>query len=351
MESLEPTTSKDSAQQPSHSEPTTTDPIQQSGPLKGSKSAGLSQRQGSRTSPKMFHSLFPLKQRWHKIAVGVVCLGLIILFLASRASPAPSSRQMTPGTKSFFITNRPTILFAHSIGNVHITSGADGQVVIKEERNGYTDAIQTHYTQTGDIVAITADIQSDIASDTWVDFDVSVPNQVGLSAALQNGGTLDADNLSGQITLSNTNGSISATNLTGPLTLKTTSGSIMLNHISGQLALTTQNGTIMTTDTWIQGHSTVQAATGTINFHGTLERKASALFKDSNGDVGITLPRNTAFQLNAKTSTGPITDTFPNTSVFHQATGNEARGNVGTPPLAHLTIQTTSGSITLQQGS
>ncbi|HEY7347154.1 MAG TPA: DUF4097 family beta strand repeat-containing protein [Ktedonobacterales bacterium] len=256
---------------------------------------------------------------------------------------------------SFPINSQPELVFAHSIGNVHITRGTDGQVTIKEKKNGFPDAIQIHYKQSGDKITITSDIQSDLFEDTWVDFDVSVPSQTGVHASLANGGTLEADGLSGQIALSNTNGSIWATHLNGALALKSASGSLNANHVNGQMTLSTQNGTITTSDAHLRGHSTVQAASGTINFHGSLDPKGSYLFAGGNGAVGLTLPRGAAFHVDARTTSGAIETNFPGIAIHHQnrggaASSSFASGSVGAPPLAKLTIQTSSGPIHLFQG-
>jgi hypothetical protein len=274
----------------------------------------------------------------------------VLLFERKPAAAPPAPRQTAPGVWSFAVASQPTLVFRHSIGNVHIVSGAAGQVTITEDRNGYTDAIQIHYAQQGDAITITSDIESDLAYGTWVDFLVRVPGQAGLSASLANGGTLEADNLSGQIALSNTNGSIWATNLSGAIALTTQSGSINTRHVSGQLTMTTQNGTITTSATQLSGHSRVQAETGTINFHGSLDRSGSAQFQDSNGEISLTLPQNSAFRLDARTVSGGINTNFPGVAVRHTGSGSQARAVIGQPPLAQLTIQTTSGPILLQQG-
>ncbi len=296
-----------------------------------------------------------LVPRWRKpkfwVGAAVLALCLLLLFFATRPSAAPPAvRQTAPDTRVFAISSQPTLLFAHSIGLVHIHSGPDGQVSIKENRNGFFDAIQIRYVQDGDTVRITSDIESDLGSDTWVDFDVSVPRQVNLSAALQNGGTLEAIGLSGQIILSNTNGSIWATNDTGSLNLRTESGSINLNHCRGQMKLTTQNGTITTSDTQMSQRSVVQAETGTISFHGSLERSASALFTNSNGQVSLSLPPGSAFHVQVRTGGGSVNTDFPGIKVRPARGGTEADGSVGAPPRAQLTIQTTSGPVLLHQG-
>jgi hypothetical protein len=300
-------------------------------------------------------SMQRLPPRWRKpwlwAVAGALLVLCIALFFGTRSPSAPPTgpRQTAPGTLSFSVGSRPALVFAHSIGNVHIRSGPDGQVSITENRNGFTDAIHIRYQQNGDTIHVTSDIESDLASDTWVDFDVRVPRQAGLSAALQNGGTLEADGLSGQIALSNTNGSIWATNDSGSISARTQSGSINLKGVSGQVTLATQNGTITTSNTQIGGRSTVQAETGTINFHGSLARDASALFKDTNGQVSLNLPRSSAFQVHARTGGGAVNTDFPGITIRPAAGGNEASGVVGKPPRAQLTIQTTSGPVLLHQ--
>ncbi|GEM_PF-2508715 len=287
---------------------------------------------------------------WLVALASVLILSLCVLFFERKPAVAPPApRQTAPGVWRFAVGSRPTLVFRHSIGNVHIVSGAAGQVTITEDRNGYTDAIQIHYAQQGDAITVTSDIESDLADGTWVDFVVQVPGQAGLSASLANGGTLEADHLSGQIALSNTNGSIWATNLSGTIALTTQSGSINTKHVSGQLTMTTQNGTITTSDTQLSGHSRVQAETGTINFHGSLDHSASAQFQDTNGEISLTLPQNSAFRLDARTVSGGINTNFPNIAIRHTTSGSQARASIGKPPLALLTIQTTTGPILLQQ--
>jgi hypothetical protein len=287
------------------------------------------------------------RKHWQALLIGALVLAVLaVLFGGRHSSSVVGAHRVAPDTMSFPVGSQPELIFAHSIGNVHITGGNGGQVLIKEKKNGFPDAIQIHYAQAGDKITTTADIQSGLMEDTWVDFDVSIPSQTGVIVALENGGTLEADGLSGQIALSNTNGSIWATNLTGAVTMRTESGSINAKQVNGQMALSTQNGTITTSGVHLRGHSMVQAQSGTINFHGSLDPKGNALFKNGNGAVGLTLARGAAFRVDARSSSGAININYPGIVARHTQ-GNEARGTVGKPPLAGLTIQTGSGPITI----
>lgn len=349
MNTWEPIPQQPEGQQ-APSEPTSTDAGKQDVPAASSPSIEPRQRPPpNRFSPLL--TRFPGTWRnWRWLLVGVLLAGLLAAFLALRPASPAAPRRLSADTMSFPVDGQPTLIFTHSIGNVHITRGTDNQVLIKENRNGFTDAIQVHYQQNGDSITTRADIQNGLMEDTWVDFDVSVPSQAGVIAILKNGGTLEADGLNGQITLDNTNGSIWATNLTGPVTLKTESGSINLKHVNGPMTLITQNGTITTSDVRAEGRSLVQAESGTINFHGSLDPQGTYLFKNGNGATGLTLLPGTAFHVQAKTTGGSIATDFPAIKVQNNNGSSNAQGKVGKPPFAQLTIQTTSGQINLFQG-
>lgn len=283
------------------------------------------------------------------LAAGAVIAGIAVVVLLGRLLFTRMPEQIAPDTRRFFVANQPTLVFDHFIGNVRITPGPDNQVSIKEQRNGETDAIQIRYTQRGDTIVVTVDIPGGLLVDTWVDFDVNVPGGAGLSTKVATG-TLEATGLSGGIALSDTNGSVWATNLRGSINLKTQSGSINLKEVTGQVTAVTQNGTITTTATHLSGHSLMQAANGTINFHGTLSHTGRYLFLNSNGMVGLSLPSDSAFVLKAYTMTGSISTDFPEVTVYREGGWSEARGTVGAAPQAQLTIETTGGSIGLNHG-
>jgi hypothetical protein len=280
---------------------------------------------------------------------GAILLGFLALVLVLHSQSAGVPQQTAPDTRQFSIASQPRLVFDHFIGNVNISPGSDGQVSIKEKRNGETDAIQIHYAQRGDTITVTVDIPGGQLVDTWADFDVSVPQHAGVSATVATG-TLEATNLRGHIELSNTNGAIWATGLSGSISLKTQSGSINLTNVAGQVTAATQNGTITTTATRLDGHSTVQAENGTINFHGTLSRDGSSLFRNGNGAVGLTLPPNSAFLLHAHTASGSISSDFSGVNMSHGSQQLEAQGAIGPVPRAQLTIQTAGGSIGVHQG-
>lgn len=287
------------------------------------------------------------RRRW--TIVGLVACGVLVIYFLTRLTSPAGPQQVAPDTKVFQTSNTPVLRFAHSSGEVHISSGKDGQVRIRELRNGVTSAIQTQYAQKGDAITVTVSIPDGLYLDTWVDFDVAVPQRTGVTAQVARG-TLVATNLDGNVTLRNTNGAIEATNLNGATDVTTQSGAITLTRVQGQVTATTQNGTITTSETRLSGHSTVRAQSGTINFHGSLDPRGSTLFSDSNGAIGLTLPRGSAVAVDARATSGSIASAFPTVPAVQQQGGSMARGRIGREPLAHLTVQTTTGSIQLLDG-
>jgi Putative adhesin len=286
------------------------------------------------------------RRRW--LLLGVASFVVIAVLLATRlASPTPE--QIGPNTHVFFINGPAHVTFSDAIGSVHITPGTDGQVRVQEQRNGITDAITVHYVQNGNTIAIMATIPSGLYEDTWVDFMVSVPEHADLTTTVPTG-TLTVDGLSGNISLTDTNGSIWASGLAGAITLATQSGSVNAEHVNGQLSATTTNGTITTADTHLSGSCILQAQSGTINFHGSLDRNGRFVFRNTNGAVGLTLPPSSTFSLAARTQNGAINAGFAGITDTRSRAGLLARGDVGPPPRPQVMIETTSGSIDISQG-
>ena len=287
------------------------------------------------------------RHRWW-LLLGVASFIVIVVLLLTRLS-SPTPLQIAPDTRVFFINGPAHLTFSDAIGSVHITPGTDGQVRIQEQRNGVTDAITVHYVQSGNTISITSTIPTGLYQDTWVDFNVSVPEHADLTTSIPTG-TLTVDGLSGNIALTDTNGAIWASGLAGSITLKTQSGSVNAEHVNGQLNATTANGTITTADTQLSGQCIMQAQSGTINFHGSLDHNGRFVFRNTNGAVGLTLPPSSAFSLDARTQSGGINAEFVGITDTRSPAGTLAHGEVGASPRPQVVIQTTSGSIDISQG-
>lgn len=234
------------------------------------------------------------------VLVATLVAAVIALIVATRPS---TPRHPAPGMTVFPIGSQLVLRFVHSTGSVRVRAGPGGQVSITEHRSGFTDAIHTRYWQQGNVITVTVSIENGLPTATWVDFDVAVPQQVTAKVEVA-AGTLTATGLAGDFVLHDTNGSIWANNVSGAIVLQTVSGSINTNKVSGQVRAVTGNGTITTTSTHLDGHSVMQAQNGTINFHGSLKPGSRAMFSNTNGAIGVTLPRDSSVLVNARTAHG-----------------------------------------------
>lgn len=261
------------------------------------------------------------------VLVGALVAAVIVLIFATRPT---TPRHPAPGTTVFPIGNEVVLRFVHSTGSVHVRAGPGGQVSITERRSGFTDAIHTRYRQQGNVITVTVSIENGLPTATWVDFEVAVPQQVTAKVAVT-AGTVTATGLAGDFVLHDTNGSIWANDVSGAIALQTVSGSINTSKVSGQVSAVTGNGTITTTSTRLRGHSVMQAQGGTINFHGSLEPGCHAVFRNTNGAIGVTLPRDSSVLVNARTPHG----------------STSYRLGRGAP--AHLSIRALGGSVDLNR--
>ena len=71
-------------------------------------------------------------------------------------------------------------------------------------------------------------------------------------------------------------------------------------------------------------------------------------FETNAGSIDMTLTGNPSFHLNATTDAGSINTSFP-VNVNRNTAGATANGDVGTSPLATLTLKTNAGSINLNK--
>jgi hypothetical protein len=281
------------------------------------------------------------------VLVGGILAVLIVVIIGNL--PRSTVRHPAPGTTVFPISNQVVLRFVHSAGSVHVVPGSGGQVSITEHRNGITSAIHTNYRQQGDVITVTMSVENGLYTATWADFNVAIPQDASANVAVA-AGTLEAADLNGTFVLRDTNGSIWANKVSGAIAMQTSSGSINTIRVNGQVSATTKNGTITTVSTRLRGQSLMRAQGGTINFHGSLDPGCHAVFRNTNGATGVTLPNDSSVLVDARTPLGSINSQFPTVHVVSSSDGRVASGRVGRGAAARLSIQTKGGTIALNHG-
>jgi DUF4097 and DUF4098 domain-containing protein YvlB len=155
------------------------------------------------------------------------------------------------------------------------------------------------------------------------------------------------------------NGAITVKRAKGPLRLKTTFGDVRVEapaaevraetsnggiHVrgaKGRIEATTQFGSI----DLAAEKATVTASTsnGSLKFAGSLA-DGEHVFRNSFGDVHVTLPADARFRLDAGTTFGTVHSGF-NVAMTGEASQTKLRGTVGDQPAATLKLTTNNGNI------
>ncbi|HZR40018.1 MAG TPA: DUF4097 family beta strand repeat-containing protein, partial [Ktedonobacteraceae bacterium] len=105
---------------------------------------------------------------------------------------------------------------------------------------------------------------------------------------------------------------------------------------NGPLKAVTTNGDIIVRQAALSGQSSLETTNGSVRFQGSLDLQGTYKMKTNSGDVNLTLPSNTSFQLSATTGSGSVHNEFGSTIV-------------GYIPRAQITVTIGYGSVTINK--
>jgi DUF4097 and DUF4098 domain-containing protein YvlB len=138
-------------------------------------------------------------------------------------------------------------------------------------------------------------------------------------------------------------GGIKLSNLSGAAEARTSSGTVVLENLSGEVRVGTTSGGIR--GTGLQQLRQAESSSGDITLAGVLTQAAEV--RASSGDVDLRLLPGSAVRIDVRTSSGEINQRGVNDA--RQGRGTLS-ASIGSPtPDALLTIQTSSGDVTLRQ--
>jgi DUF4097 and DUF4098 domain-containing protein YvlB len=148
-----------------------------------------------------------------------------------------------------------------------------------------------------------------------------------------------------QLELVTSNGPITVRDNSGGVEARTSNGPVDLGGVAGVLAVETSNGpvTVGASDPVMLD---VRTSNGGITFDGALQ-PGDATLETSNGPVGLRLPPDAAFTIDATTSNGKATSEF---TVDGTGAESELQGTVGASDQAaatRITVRTSNSPITL----
>jgi DUF4097 and DUF4098 domain-containing protein YvlB len=351
-------------QQPYRPQPINTDPREQT--------SEQSQQEGYRGAydgpePQQWDAGKLRPQRMRRRGRGRGALLAIILLIAlavggaiAYGAVAYSTAPATVTSRTFNVTNRPTLMMNVGSGNIRIHTGSGHDVIVKETQRSagfMTSNGKVGYRQNADTITVQEEGNIGISLGfSSRDFDVTLPSASDLQLQTGSGsvdvtgingqvsaetgsGSITANTLSGQqATLKTGSGSISANNISDQQnTLHTGSGSITVNGLSGQVTLDTGSGSTTVSQGALSGNSILKAGSGNITYNGSLDPKGKYRFETGSGDVDLTLPSSSAFNLDTHTGSGSVNNGF-------------GSNQIGSDPRAFISISTGSGSIDINKG-
>jgi hypothetical protein len=241
-------------------------------------------------------------------------------------------------SKEFATAAAPRIVVETFNGAIHVQSSADNQVRAVVTRAGFG--------------VNEADAQEDLA-----EIDVVMQqeeNTVRITARRNGDRPFGASEASVRVTapaaasleLTTSNGSVDSQGIAGPHKLRTSNGAINVAGAKSALTAETSNGSI----TLHAENAVVHAVTsnGIVGFQGSLA-PGKHEFRASNGAIQLTLPKDSAFNVDASTSNGSVTTDFD----FKTTDRNDRcalKGSVGDKPVTEIMATTGNGAIQIRRG-
>jgi hypothetical protein len=260
---------------------------------------------------------------------GVALLGLTILLLVAGFGLLIAAgiyfvlSKVSVETRKFSVSGRPQIVVNNEVGTIHVNTTSDVNTVsiqtkrLSQRFGKAANNSWVSYDQSEEGNKISAEVERLLVPDNnlpqGIDFNIKVPKNTDLE-------------------------------------LNTGVGDIWVSGISGQLSLESDTGSIYVRHGLLNGNSAMKSILGSINFHEAIDPFGAYLFETETGSVNVTLPDDTAFDLDASANLGSVTTVVPGMKMAYR-TNNEVHGDAGLPPRASMRIKSNIGSVSVFEES
>jgi putative adhesin len=226
-------------------------------------------------------------------------------------------------TRRFTVSEHPRIAVNNEVGTIHVNAGSDTNVVTiqtahRTRRFGKAankSWVRYEQVDEGNVVNARVDrvFVPGINLPQHIDFDITVPRNADLE-------------------------------------LTTNVGDIWVTGISGQMSLQSNTGSIYVRRGLLTGNSQLRTSLGSINFHEAIDPNGTYQLMTDTGSVNVTLPDDTAFELDASTTLGNVTTVVPGMTMTYR-TDREVHGDAGLSPRASMTLRSSIGSVNVFEES
>ncbi len=231
------------------------------------------------------------------------------------------------------------------------------KVTIEVIREGNTLRITTKYPEH-------RKFWKDESVDVSVDYSLWIPDQASLQIETVSGdteidavgGALDIEAVSGDVTVQKVNKQAEINTVSGDLTLLDAAGDVHLKAISGTIRLDKVRGSVdaetISGDIDVKEASQaktvrINALSGDVTFTGAISPDGRYSLKSHSGDIDITIPADSSFELEAETFSGSINTEFK-IEVSGSISRKELHGVVNKGGTV-LKLETFSGTIRLRK--
>jgi hypothetical protein len=263
--------------------------------------------------------------------VGAVLLcGALVALLATLIGgliswTAGQHEQTATATKTFTVSEPPSLVISDAAGNVTIQAGKGNQVTVQVTRHawGTSDAIArsglsttvVDVRQSANTITVTTQFPATFFAGGMarrsVDLLVMAPTQASVDAHVGAG-------------------NVDARAITGAIRLDTGAGNVTLDAVT------------------FAGSSRLNTGAGNVQVSGSMASDATVDVQVGAGNATLSLPTGTPAHLEASTGVGNLTITGWPIPVSHTGfTGSHASGDLGAHPTGTLSVQVGTGNLTL----
>ncbi|MFL6301450.1 MAG: DUF4097 family beta strand repeat-containing protein [Terriglobales bacterium] len=203
-----------------------------------------------------------------------------------------------------------SINVVNQFGSVVLTPASGNQVIVSATT--HSDNVEADSSQSGDRIEVRTHFLKDgNDSDGKVDYEIQVPNGATVSAQVASG-SIRAEHLNGDVTLSGDSASIEARNInnahvhartvSGPITLADISGGhVEIGTGSGKVALNNVNGPSVTVNT----------TSSPITYDGNFGAGGAYRLSSHSGPIDVSLPASASVEVRAESVNGSVQNDFP----------------------------------------
>jgi len=224
----------------------------------------------------------------------------------------------------YAVGGNASVNVVNQFGSVTLIPATGSQVVVSATT--HSDNVEADCSQSGDRVEVrTHFLQNVNDSDGKVDYEIQVPNGATVSAQVASG-SISAQRLNGDVTLSADSASIEARNInnahvhartvSGPITLADIRGGhVEIGTGSGKVALNNVTGPSVTVNTTSSG----------ITYDGDFGAGGAYRLSSHSGPIDVALPASASVEVRAESVNGTVQNDFP----LQQKTHSDFKPTVG----------------------